>query len=77
MRRAFAALTIALLVAGCIEEPVEDEPQVQEVTSFEQQQRDQLQSELDKIQSQINRNMQKSMKTGQDALRSAKPRTGW
>jgi hypothetical protein len=71
MRRICAALALALLVTGC-----EEDKKVRTGPSLQQQQRKQLQSELDKVQSQINRNVQNAINTGQNALQSARPRMG-
>lgn len=68
MRYVFALVVVALLAAGCDEEKQSKGP------SLEQQKKKELQSELDKIQAQANKSIQKSIATGQNALNSARPR---
>ena len=68
MRRALAILTVVVLATGCAEEPAKGG------LTFEQQQRKKMQAELDRIQSQINRNLQNNIENGQKAIKAAQPR---
>jgi outer membrane murein-binding lipoprotein Lpp len=65
MRCAFAALAIGLLVAGCDEEQ-QVEQQAKNGPSLEEHYQKQLKSELDKIQEEADRRMQKNMKIMSD-----------
>src|SRR5262245_48290541 len=73
MRCAFAVVAVALLVAGCDGEQQAEE-QENNGQSLQEQYQKQMRSELDKIQSEIDRKTQKNIKTGQEALESAKPK---
>jgi hypothetical protein len=69
MCRILALFVVAILLTGC-----DSEAAAKNRAAFEEQQRKQLKRDLEKVQSEINRNVQKSMKAGQNALDAAKPR---
>ena len=71
MSRVFAVLTVAMFVAGCSQDPP-----VKGGLSLQQQEEKRMKAELKKIQSQIDQNMKNAMTTGQNAIQSARPRTG-
>lgn len=69
MVRTIFVIAVGIFSVGC-----SDQKSATARASFEEQQRKQTKKELDKIQSQINQNIQKNIKTGQDAINAAKPR---
>jgi len=70
VRHIIAVVAIALLAAGC-----DDQQQARSGKSFQQHQEEQLRRDLAKVQKEVNRNVQKSIETGQNAIKAARPRS--